>query len=151
MYRRDGKAAGRQPPVARGSSGSRGCSWVQSSLGCDGSEFLVALAHLPENDTQALRFCQAPFGRSERQRIKFSCRWEEGGAKYEEEEGEDRLAPIGSGGVLMASPEYLVCLECETPCYEFEWEDGKIAEVICLSCGNEDPEQFLPPEDLEEY
>lgn len=51
----------------------------------------------------------------------------------------------------MASPEYLVCLECETPCYQFEWEDGKISEVLCLSCGNDDPEQFLPPEDLEEY
>ncbi|HEY6320665.1 MAG TPA: hypothetical protein VJA16_03785 [Thermoanaerobaculia bacterium] len=51
----------------------------------------------------------------------------------------------------MASPDYLVCLECETPCYEFEWEDGKISEVICLRCGNEDPEQFLPPDDLEEY
>jgi hypothetical protein len=64
--------------------------------------------------------------------------------------GEDRLA-IGLGGAAMASPEYLVCLECETPCYEFEWEDGKISEVLCLSCGNGDPEQFLPPEDLEEY
>ena len=27
----------------------------------------------------------------------------------------------------MASPEYLICLECETPCYVFEWEDGKIS------------------------
>lgn len=51
----------------------------------------------------------------------------------------------------MATPDYLVCLECETPCYDFEWEDGKISEVICHVCGNEDPEQFLPPEDLEEY
>jgi hypothetical protein len=55
------------------------------------------------------------------------------------------------GGALMASPEYVVCLECETPCYQFEWEDGKISEVLCLSCGNDDPEQFLPPEELEEY
>ncbi|HLX10353.1 MAG TPA: hypothetical protein VKY89_21070 [Thermoanaerobaculia bacterium] len=49
----------------------------------------------------------------------------------------------------MASPEYLVCLECETPCYEFEWQDDKIAEVLCLVCGNQDPEQFVTPEDLE--
>jgi hypothetical protein len=71
--------------------------------------------------------------------------------KYEKREGKDRLAPRGSGGAAMAIPDYLVCLECETPCYEFEWEDGKISEVICLRCGNEDPEQFLPPEDLEEF
>jgi translation initiation factor 2 beta subunit (eIF-2beta)/eIF-5 len=50
----------------------------------------------------------------------------------------------------MASPEYLVCLECETPCYNFEWEDGKITEVLCAACGSEDPEQFAKPEDLEE-
>lgn len=49
----------------------------------------------------------------------------------------------------MASPEYLVCLECETPCYEFEWEDGKISEVLCVSCGSDDPEQFALPEDVE--
>lgn len=50
----------------------------------------------------------------------------------------------------MASPEYLVCLECETPCYNFEWTDGKISEVLCTACGNEDPEQFALPEDVEE-
>ena len=49
----------------------------------------------------------------------------------------------------MASPEYLVCLECETPCYDFEWKDDKIAEVLCQVCGNTDPEQFVTPEDLE--
>jgi hypothetical protein len=51
----------------------------------------------------------------------------------------------------MASPEYLVCLECETPCYDFEWDDGKVSEVICRVCGNEDPEQFSTPDDLEGY
>lgn len=49
-----------------------------------------------------------------------------------------------------AYPEYLVCLECETPCYEFEWNDGTVTEILCLVCGNEDPEQFLTSEDLEE-
>jgi hypothetical protein len=49
----------------------------------------------------------------------------------------------------MASPDYLVCLECETPCYEFEWVDGEIKEAVCRTCGNEDPEQFATPEDLE--
>ncbi len=51
----------------------------------------------------------------------------------------------------MASPEYLVCLECDTPCYDFEWEDGKISDVLCQVCGNEDPEQFIQPDELEEY
>jgi hypothetical protein len=50
----------------------------------------------------------------------------------------------------MASPEYLICLECETPCYVFEWEDGKIGEAFCQSCGNDDPEQFVLPEDIDE-
>jgi hypothetical protein len=50
----------------------------------------------------------------------------------------------------MATPEYLICLDCETPCYEFEWEDGKIKDVLCPACGNEDPEQFVRPEDLDE-
>ena len=49
----------------------------------------------------------------------------------------------------MASPDYLVCLECDTPCYEFDWEDGEIKEAVCRTCGNEDPEQFASPEDLE--
>jgi hypothetical protein len=50
----------------------------------------------------------------------------------------------------MFSPDYLICLECETPCYVFEWEDEKITEVLCQTCGNDDPEQFSLPEDLEE-
>jgi hypothetical protein len=50
----------------------------------------------------------------------------------------------------MATPDYLVCLECETPCYEFEWKDGEIKEALCARCGNEDPEQFALPDDLDE-
>jgi hypothetical protein len=50
----------------------------------------------------------------------------------------------------MASPDYLICLECETPCYVFEWTDGKVSEVLCQSCANDDPEQFALPEELEE-
>jgi len=50
----------------------------------------------------------------------------------------------------MASPEYLICLECETPCYIFDWEDGKLSDVLCQSCGNDDPDQFALPEDIEE-
>ena len=50
----------------------------------------------------------------------------------------------------MAAPDYLVCVECETPCYIFEWEDDKVTEAFCAACGNEDPESFLPPGEWEE-
>jgi len=50
----------------------------------------------------------------------------------------------------MASPDYVVCLECDTPCYVFEWTNDKLIEVLCQVCGNDDPEQFALPEDLEE-
>jgi predicted RNA-binding Zn-ribbon protein involved in translation (DUF1610 family) len=50
----------------------------------------------------------------------------------------------------MAAPEYVVCLDCETPVYVFEWVGEKLTEIICPACGNEDPEQFILPDDLEE-
>jgi hypothetical protein len=50
----------------------------------------------------------------------------------------------------MASPDYVICLECDTPCYVFEWTNDKVTEVLCQVCGNDDPEQFARPEDLEE-
>jgi hypothetical protein len=50
----------------------------------------------------------------------------------------------------MAGPDYVICLECETPCYVFEWDESKLTEVLCQVCGNDDPEQFALPEDLEE-
>ena len=45
----------------------------------------------------------------------------------------------------MASPEYYVCLECETPCYTFEWEDGKLREILCVACGNDNADEFRAP------
>jgi hypothetical protein len=49
----------------------------------------------------------------------------------------------------MAMPEYLVCLDCETPCYVFEWDDGEVLEALCESCGNDDPEEFATEEEYE--
>lgn len=49
----------------------------------------------------------------------------------------------------MATPEYLICVECETPCYEFEYKNDEVTEVLCPTCGNEDPEQFLTEEQFE--
>ncbi|MBZ5590149.1 MAG: hypothetical protein LAO05_16470 [Acidobacteriia bacterium] len=50
----------------------------------------------------------------------------------------------------MALPEYLICMECETPTYVFEWADGKVLEALCPMCGNDDPASFISEEDLEE-
>jgi len=50
----------------------------------------------------------------------------------------------------MSAPEYLVCLECETPCYTFEWVNDRVTEAQCTACGNDDPSQFMTESDLEE-
>ena len=50
----------------------------------------------------------------------------------------------------MAQPEYLICLECETPVYVFEWRDGHVLDVTCPVCGNEDPVSFATEEEMEE-
>jgi translation initiation factor 2 beta subunit (eIF-2beta)/eIF-5 len=51
----------------------------------------------------------------------------------------------------MSAPEYLICLECETPCYVFEWVEGRVVEAQCTMCGNDDPAGFLTEAELEEF
>lgn len=46
-------------------------------------------------------------------------------------------------------PDYLVCTECETPSYLFEWSEGRVSEATCTICGNDDPDAFATPEDFE--
>ncbi len=59
-----------------------------------------------------------------------------------------------SGGVVydtvMAQPEYLICMECETPVYVFEWANGHVTEALCPMCGNDDTSAFASEEELEE-
>lgn len=50
---------------------------------------------------------------------------------------------------LMAAPEYLICIECETPTYVFEWAAGKVVEATCPVCGNDDPASFVSEDDFE--
>ncbi len=50
----------------------------------------------------------------------------------------------------MAQPEYLICMECETPVYVFEWAGGRVVEAMCPMCGNDDPSTFASEEELEE-
>lgn len=49
----------------------------------------------------------------------------------------------------MSEPEYLICLNCETPCYTFEWSDGKLTEAFCAACGAEEIDEFATEEDFE--
>jgi hypothetical protein len=50
----------------------------------------------------------------------------------------------------MAHPEYIICLECETPLYVFEWDGGHVLDATCPMCGNDDPASFATEEELEE-
>jgi len=50
---------------------------------------------------------------------------------------------------MAMTPDYILCLECEAPCYVFEYKDGKITEALCTTCYNEDPDQFATEEDYE--
>jgi hypothetical protein len=48
------------------------------------------------------------------------------------------------------NPDYLLCLECESPCYVFEWKEGVVKEAICEMCGNDDPSQFATEDEYED-
>ena len=50
----------------------------------------------------------------------------------------------------MAEPDYLICLECESPVYTFEWREGRVVEAQCGVCGNDDPSAFLTEDELED-
>ncbi|HEX8154386.1 MAG TPA: hypothetical protein VF698_14730 [Thermoanaerobaculia bacterium] len=50
----------------------------------------------------------------------------------------------------MSDPEYLICLQCETPTYQFEYTDGKLTAVRCDTCGNDDLSDFMTEAELEE-
>ena len=49
----------------------------------------------------------------------------------------------------MSAPDYVICLECETPVYIFEWHDGKVTEALCTMCGNEDVSSFATEDEYE--
>ncbi len=47
----------------------------------------------------------------------------------------------------MEEVDYLVCNNCETPCYVFELDvKGKFATAFCQMCGNDDAETFTIPD-----
>ncbi|NJL29045.1 MAG: hypothetical protein HC897_14735 [Thermoanaerobaculia bacterium] len=49
----------------------------------------------------------------------------------------------------MDAPEYLICLNCETPCYVFEWKDGRLTEAVCDACAEDDVDNFATEEEFE--
>ena len=50
----------------------------------------------------------------------------------------------------MDEPEYLICLQCDTPTYQFEYAGGKLTSVICNTCGNDDPSDFMTETEYDE-
>ncbi|HPR62913.1 MAG TPA: hypothetical protein PK014_01725 [Thermoanaerobaculia bacterium] len=44
-------------------------------------------------------------------------------------------------------PDFIVCSECETPSYNFEFKDGRILVAFCSECGNDEADQFYIPAD----
>lgn len=50
----------------------------------------------------------------------------------------------------MAQPEYLICLDCDSPVYVFEWQEGRVLEALCTVCGNDDPSSFATEEEIDE-
>lgn len=51
----------------------------------------------------------------------------------------------------LSAPDYLICCDCEVPCYVFEWNENEVREAICESCGNEEADTFLTEDQYEAY
>jgi translation initiation factor 2 beta subunit (eIF-2beta)/eIF-5 len=50
----------------------------------------------------------------------------------------------------MSAPEYVICLECESPIYTFEWDGVRVKEAVCPACGNDQASLFSTEEEIEE-
>ncbi len=50
----------------------------------------------------------------------------------------------------MDEPDYLICLQCETPTYQFEFVNGKLSSIVCNVCGADDPSDFVTEAEFEE-
>ncbi len=49
----------------------------------------------------------------------------------------------------MDEPDFLICLNCETPCYVFEYKDDKLKEAFCTACGADETDNFMTQEEFE--
>jgi hypothetical protein len=50
----------------------------------------------------------------------------------------------------MSTPDFVICLECESPIYTFEWDGSKVKEALCPTCGNDQETLFSTEEEYEE-
>lgn len=50
----------------------------------------------------------------------------------------------------MNTPDYLLCLECESPVYVFEWLEDHVVEAVCTVCGNDDLAAFATESEYED-
>lgn len=50
----------------------------------------------------------------------------------------------------MSDPEFLLCVVCETPTYDLDFQNDKLVAALCATCGNDDVDQFLTEADFEE-
>lgn len=50
----------------------------------------------------------------------------------------------------MSDPEYLICLNCENPAYDVEYQNGKLVYALCAACGNDELTEFMTESELEE-
>lgn len=57
---------------------------------------------------------------------------------------------IRAGGTDMDTPEFLMCVECDSPVYVFEWDGIRVTEAMCTACGNDKPILFSTEEDYGE-
>jgi translation initiation factor 2 beta subunit (eIF-2beta)/eIF-5 len=46
--------------------------------------------------------------------------------------------------------DYLICRQCNSPCYAFEMDKGRLTEAVCTVCGNDDTQLFNIGEELED-
>ena len=50
----------------------------------------------------------------------------------------------------MSTPDFVICLECESPLYTFEWDGARVKEALCQTCGNDQNTLFATEEEVEE-
>lgn len=56
----------------------------------------------------------------------------------------------GYPSAVDGEPEYLICVDCESPTYTFEWANEKIITILCDVCGNDDPSEFVTESEYED-
>lgn len=63
---------------------------------------------------------------------------------------EEKKKPVRPSEAEEREIDYLVCRLCDTPCYVFEMDRGRLLDAICMTCGNEDILLFRMTEEEED-